>query len=114
MAGQALAAETAGAVASDATSDFTSEVRELSSVEGQISRVDLAQGTVTLQRAEGELVMRVDAGTTIFLAGRTGELKELSAGQRVRAAYEQAPDGRGAVAQWIELAVVDGVRGRAN
>jgi hypothetical protein len=108
MAGQALAADTA------VTSDFASEVRELSSVEGQIARVDVAAGTVTLSRAEGDLVMRVDAGTTIFLAGRTGALKDLIAGQRVRAAYEQAPDGRGAIAQWIELAAADTTRGGAN
>jgi Copper binding periplasmic protein CusF len=83
---------------------FVSDVRELTSVEGQIAAVDPAQGTLTLQQDGSVLVMRVDAGTTIFLAGRTGRLAELRAGQRVRAAYEQSPDGRVPVAQWIELA----------
>ncbi len=83
---------------------FIEEVRELFSVEGAIAAVDLARGTLTLQLESGALEVRVDAGTTIFLAGRTGRLSELSAGQRVRAAYEQDPEGRGPVAQWIELA----------
>jgi antitoxin (DNA-binding transcriptional repressor) of toxin-antitoxin stability system len=72
-------------------------------VEGRIAAVDVAQGTVTLQQDGSALVMRVDAGTTIFLAGRTGRLADLVAGQRVRAAYEPGPDGRWPVAQWIEL-----------
>lgn len=84
---------------------FTEEVRELASVEGQIAAVDVPGGTVTLQLDGASLVVRVDAGTTIFLAGRTGRLAELSAGQRVRAAYEQEPEGRAPVAQWIELAL---------
>ena len=90
--------------AAAAEAAFMEEVRELASVEGLIAAVDLAQGTVTLQLDGAPLVMRVDAGTTIFLAGRTGRLQDLSAGQRVRAAYEQGPEGRGPVAQWIELA----------
>lgn len=98
------AAQTAGAADVAADEAAMAEVRELASVEGRIAAVDVAQGTLTLQLGSTPLVIRVDAGTTIFLAGRTGRLADLSAGQRVRAAYEQAPDGRGAVAQWIELA----------
>jgi hypothetical protein len=96
------AAQAAGAADVLALEAAMGEVRELASVEGRIAAVDLAQGTVTLQQGETPLVMRVDAGTTIFLAGRTGRLADLSAGQHVRAAYEQGPDGR-PVAQWIEL-----------
>lgn len=103
VAAQAQAAA-AGAAAQLQRAAFIEEVRELASVEGQIAAVDLSQGTVTLQLEGTSLVVRVDAGTTIFLAGRTGRLADLSAGQRVRAAYEQDPEGRGPVAQWIELA----------
>jgi hypothetical protein len=101
----AAQAASAGAAADAHRIAFVEEeVRELASVEGQVAAVDLAQGTVTLQLEGAVLVVRVDAGTTIFLAGRTGRLADLSAGQRVRAAYEQDPEGRTPVAQWIELA----------
>lgn len=77
------------------------EVQSLREVQGSIAAVDASSGTLTLEQPSGKVKLRVDSSTTIFLPGHTGQLAELKAGQRVRAAYE--PRERGAVAQWIEL-----------
>jgi hypothetical protein len=81
--------------------DPPAEVRSLREVQGEITAVDGAGGTLTLEEPSGRVELRVDGSTTIFLPGRTGRLADLKTGQRVRAAYE--PRERGAVAQWIEL-----------
>jgi hypothetical protein len=79
------------------------EVRSLREVQGPISAVDTRGGTVrvALEEPGGQVELRVDGDTTIFLPGRTGRLADLKVGQRVRAAYE--PRRRGWVAQWIEV-----------
>ncbi|WP_224240952.1 hypothetical protein [Hyalangium gracile] len=89
IAGPALAQEPAA------------EVRSLREVQGPIKAVNAAGGTLTLEHSGGQVELRVDGTTTIFLPGRTGRLEDLRTGQRIRAAYE--PRERGAAAQWIEL-----------
>ncbi|WP_224369990.1 copper-binding protein [Hyalangium versicolor] len=77
------------------------EVRSLREVQGTIKAVDVDAGTLTLEHERGQVALRVDGNTTIFLPGHTGKLDELKVGQRVRGVYE--PRERGAVAQWLEL-----------
>jgi hypothetical protein len=77
------------------------EVRSLREVQGPITALSTGGGTLTIEHPGGRVELRVDGTTTIFLPGRTGQLADLRAGQRVRAAYE--PRARGSVAQWIEL-----------
>lgn len=77
------------------------EVRSLREVQGQITAVNTRGGTLTLEYPGGQVELRVEGTTTLFLPGGTGRLEDLRAGQRIRAAYE--PRERGAVAQWIEL-----------
>lgn len=73
----------------------------LREVSGQIKDVDRSRNRLTLSARNLKLTLQVDAETTIFIEGRTGTLADLSPGQFVRAAYEEA--GGKHLAQWIEL-----------
>lgn len=77
------------------------EVRSLREMQGRVSAVDARRGTLTLTGTGERVELHVDANTTIFLPGRTGQLTDLSPGQQVRVAYE--PREQQALAQWLEV-----------
>lgn len=67
-------------------------------VAGKLGGVSLAEGTALLRLRGGELRLRLDRNTAIYLPGRQGTLLDLVEGEPARAAV--GPDG---LASWIEL-----------
>ncbi len=76
------------------------DIPPLAEIEGEVERVDATLGLLTLRVGERRTRFRVTSESTVFLAGRTAHLAELSPGERVRATY--APGRWIPLANWVE------------
>ncbi|HUK66122.1 MAG TPA: hypothetical protein VLV17_04790 [Anaeromyxobacteraceae bacterium] len=74
---------------------FRSEVR---TAQGRIASFSFEDRSLTIDTADGPLVLSVDRDTAIFREDRYGSPRDLKPGARVRAAY-----GDGHLAYWVEV-----------
>lgn len=81
-------------------------IAPLGELEGRVTEVDARRGTIALRVGPRTAAFRVNAQTTVFVAGRTTVLDELRKGDVVRATF--APGGSVPVAQWLERIERDG------
>ena len=70
---------------------------------GTVEAVDNQARTISIRTDVNTVVLYVDRNTTAFLEKRTGTLRDLKKGTRVRAGYEIV-DGKSR-GRWIELTV---------
>ena len=76
-------------------------VAALQEARGRVLVVDGGRGRITLALAEGRKDFRYDTSTTVFVHGRTGDLRDLTIGQQICATFEAA--GEEGVLQWVEV-----------
>jgi hypothetical protein len=68
---------------------------------GKVEWIDEARHELSVRVERNLRRFRVDATTTVFVAGRTGNLSDLVPGQVVKASYERGTERP--IAQWIEV-----------
>ena len=71
---------------------------DLRTVTGRIATVDAPGRKVTIETADGTVVLEFDRNTNVYLDGRLGTVRDLAAGAPVRASF-----GAERLAYWIEV-----------